>query len=838
MTDVDDTERADYDDTNAREQEPAATLDAPTTNSALGDEELNYEATSADTVLNDGQSRCVLQAERLDKSNLRNSLLKPYGFFAHLNVQNNGEGPLKPIDVGDYYQEPEILEQQNVVGVEVIRGAVSFCKYPPAVKMPLTLRDFCRVFDNVIMTGAPPTTRAQWNLTRSIVFYPGRCLNEDAPIETDLTEPLPALGKSSADTPGQLAIVGWQTKQDDTNAISPLVIQPSSYVFAAVRRLHVPVAALVQHLRSTATAIDARVNALEVKRASAPKSETIPIDIAAAKAARDALKARADSIVERRFRFLDNSGVPNGTVPDSVHDQRRIVVYAYDIVPDLVPPPVDLLRPVIPGFEKERDNFARRLWAPTAVAKPFEAIGLRLEVRGTEDGKYPRFTTLFLLPQLPISPTLSDVKEVVRNTNVPKLAAAAPPVGTAASDLIVVQESYDATLKALNEQVSGAAAAQKSKPTPTVVVPAPTKDKEKETMVDISAKSTGAMIAHLTAVADDVATKPIDDQLAAAGQKKRKTTAQANGDESTPVAPAKRPKPSASEVSGDDETAAAVVGSKRKAAVETSVKTTGDAPSESEKPAAAKRKRESAPTAEPSSDLMPLDAAPPPPANATAKASKTMHIDEMGVLRIVGDAKPANDMKLRSYHARVNARLQSTFKKLESDPQGHGAISRVDASTDRLDSAQREQLAAFVQVAQYFGCAEEVMAVVANHANAFPPDDDNDADGTEAARLAAAAAEAERKAAEEEKKRKAAEEAEKKRKAAEEAEKKRKAAEEAEKKRKAAEEAEKKRKAAEEAEKKRKADEAAKQAAEQKKKPAAVAKPADDDNNDDASNSF
>lgn len=641
---------------------------------AVSEETIAYEPTSTTTTLNDGQSRRVLQADRLDRSDVHTTMLQPYVYCARMHVETDTGMTEHPPSDGLF--EPELMENQQPQAVDVIRGAVSFASYPPAVKTPLTVHDYCRVFDTVVTTGGVLKGRNEHNLVGAVVLYPGRCLNQTAPIETDLKTPLPPLPKCNVDTAGAMAIVGWFSPLDEKNPLSQLVIKPTSYAYAAVRVVAIKIGDLIEHLQQQIAHLNAQLTALEAKRASSPTPGLVALDIQAASAAKQNMVARVAAIEARNYKFTGMSAdVSDTKIKPSAHLSRRVLLYVYDVVDELRQRALELLRPNIDGFEAARDAHARRLWA--APNRNGEAIGLRVECLGSTDGKFPRFATMIVLPNIPISPVLAALSETARGCDVAALDKTTS-VGTSATDVVVVEDRYTSLLKRTATANGGA---KLNNAPPTVVITAPTK----KAMTSTSAETLDTILAALTKNAGAVTTKRLGEQYVKA---KRKSNADGDAEPST-----KRAKGAAAK-SADSETVAAP---KSADAVEPAVAT---------KPVESQPAPIATPAIAPPTPVAKPTAAPP------ASDSKQSSTSDDGRLVLPGDTKPMMNTTLLTTHARLAARFDGTTKYLAKTAPGFGPVGRVTVDTDRLNSAQREQLASAAQFLQMFGLLEQVNALI------------------------------------------------------------------------------------------------------------------------------
>lgn len=641
---------------------------------AVSEETIAYEPTSTTTTLNDGQSRRVLQADRLDRSDVHTSMLQPYVYCARMHVETDAGMTEHPPSDGLF--EPELMENQQPQAIDVIRGAVSFANYPPAVKTPLTAHDYCRVFDTVVTTGGVLKGRNEHNLVGAVVLYPGRCLNQTAPIETDLKTPLPPLPKCNVDTAGAMAIVGWLSPLDEKNPLSQLVIKPTSYAYAAVRVVAIKIGDLIEHLQQQIAHLTAQLMALEVKRESSPTPGLVTLDILAASAAKQNMVARVAAIEARNYKFTGISAdVSDTKIKPSAHMSRRVLLYVYDVVDELRQRALDLLRPRVEGFDAERDAHARRLWA--APNRNGEAIGLRVECLGSADGKFPRFATMIVLPNIPISPVLAALPETARGCDVTTLDKTTS-VGTSATDIVVIEERYTSLLKQTSTANGGA---KLNNAPPTVVIAAPTK----KAMTSTSAETTDAILAALTKNVGAVTTKRLGEQYVKAKRK-------ANTDGDAETSTTKRAKGAAAK-SADTESAAAPTS----AAVD---------------PVVAAKPVESQPAPIATPAVVPPTPVTKPTTAPSASDSKQATTSDEGWLVLPGDTKPMMNTTLLTPHARLAARFDGTTKYLAKTAPGFGPVGRVTVNTDRLNSAQREQLASAAQFLQMYGLLDQVNALI------------------------------------------------------------------------------------------------------------------------------
>lgn len=655
--------------------------DADRANSlAVPEEPIAYEPTSTTTTLNDGQSRRILQADRLDRSDVHTSMLQPYVYCARMHVETDKGMVEHPASDGLF--EPEMMENQQPQAVDVIRGAVSFASYPPAVKTPLTVHDYCRVFDTVVTTGGVLKGRPEHNLVGAVVLYPGRCLNQTAPIETDLKTPLPPLPKCNVDTAGAMAIVGWFSPLDEKSPLSQLVIKPTSYAYAAVRVVAIKIGDLVEHLQQQIVHLTAQLTALDAKRASSPTPGLVALDIQAALAAKQNMVARVAAIEARNYKFTGISAdVGDTKIKPSAHMSRRVMLYVYDVVDELRQRALELLRPTIDWFDAARDAHARRLWA--APNRNGEAIGLRVECLGSTDGKFPRFVTMIMLPNIPISPVLAALPETARGCDVTTLDKTTS-VGTSATDIVVIDGVYTSLLK----RTPMANGDKLNKAPPTVVIAAPTK----KAMTSTSAETTDSILAALTKNVGDITTKRLGEQYVKA---KRKVEVDAES-ASTKRAKGAAAKPADGESSTATKSDADANGVETVGKASLSIAATkSDIDTNGVEPVA--KSATSQPIATSSAPAAKTSAAPP---------------SDDGRLALPGDTKPMMNTTLLTSHARLAARFDGTTKYLAKMAPGFGPIGRVTTDTDRLTSAQREQMASAAQFLQMFGLLEQVNALI------------------------------------------------------------------------------------------------------------------------------
>lgn len=695
MADMDEHEQVDYDDNEARVADDNTSL-------ALANDEPEYQHSADDEELNIGQSRRILQRDRVHRENasdpgIYSALFAPYVKFS-LHA-DDGTEELKEQMPCDGFFEPEVINDQNPV-VEVIRGK-PFQTYPPAVKAPLTVEDYCRVTDSVIIVGGDAKTRAEHNLLCGNVIYPGRCLNESA-IETTFEKPLPPLAKSTVDTIGQLAIVGWLAPSDDKVPTSKLLIRPTSYCYAAVRKVSMKISDLLKRIDVLVANVDSVIEHIEHTK-KVPAS-AVTNDLKAAKSAREMLIKHRNSVSEHKPHFSSKSSMPDAKpIKQEKHESRHIVVYVYDIVPDLLSRSRELMRPAIEKFKAEREYHARRLWIDTTKAT--EAIGIRLECQAPPDKKTPRFVATITLLECPISPILASLPAPQRDCQAVQLPQTTP-VGSANTDLVVINEVYETKLKAMKST-------KVADSSPTVVVAAPTK----EAMSSVTASETDKMLASLNAVGEKAKTSKVEDHVVAAKQ---------------PAAATKRKKEDDSE--------------------ETTAK----------KAKTGANKTEEAKALEPPvANTMAVDTPAAPP------ATKAMYVDEHGVLRLQADTTPKMDKSIPSVKGRLLDRLKKTTVALKGK-YGEGPIGRVTLETEKLDAPSREQLAQIAQFLEKFKVTDKVLALleesVAAEESNVSQDDDNDEEERKAAeKKRKEEEEAARKAAEEKKRkeeeaRKAAEE--------------------------------------------------------------------------------
>ena len=747
-------------------------------------EEQHITAHDSRTVLTKGQSRKLLQSVRFDDPQGLAALMKPLCEVKYLNVESdNGFVSAPPCD--GFWDNEAVNDQRPTIVTR--RGHPLLAKYPPLVKSNLSTDDVARVFDTVLLTGdASNMMRNQINMIGAKVVYPGTCANENTPIITDFKSPLPPLPKTHVDLPRQMAIVAWATSSDPTKPIAPLVMKPLSSSFAIVRCVQCTIGDLLAEMRRRLEKVTNIVTEKEKALASDPNAR---YELASAERAKTNLNTLIASIQARTLHFVDGSARTDDSkrCSDASHLQRVVRTYVYDDVPEWrATEPTGLLalfRPSIPGFEREREAHAVRCWK---ADKPgYEAIGISVDTFGTIDGKCPRVSALYVMPQVMITPMITSINAEASGI---KLDLLPPPdsCGDCDSDVAQIIVDYQKNLKTLTAnplqtpKPAPPAETKQSTNTSTVVMPAPTKEAMSTTTVAATMKNFERWTSLVTEGLPEngkVTGKSANAAKRRAPKRKQDAeNAEQNGaskETTTEEAVAKKPKV--------DEKEVPVAEAPRVVAPPTVVAEHTLLP-------VSTKTAELVPSASASSTFAQSDGWYP-----------TKQEDGLGL-----------DSKLLTVQARLCARGKRLLPVAVSGQIGKGPVGLVKQTDTALTVSQRQQLFAAYQFAGFLGIAPQFHALV-EEASA-------NAERQEQSRREAEDAERKRQAEEEERKRREAEEAERKRKA-EEAERKRQA-EEAERKRQA-EEAERKRQA-EEAERKRQAEEAERKRQDEAQKAAAA----------------